>query len=215
MGAYKYVYFDLDGTLIDHFDAIHQSFAHAGLSLGLEAPSYEKVVATVGGSVPITASKLFPDADVTKIVELFEAHFDTVMYDAVEIYAGTEWILKELHQKGIHNIVFTNKLGDKARKICRYLKLDLWLKGIVGTGDTPHRKPQKAFSEYALRQFQADPTQSCVIGDSPFDEQSAKVVGMDCYLVATGSHDIEVLQRETNSPVYADLNQLGKAVFGL
>lgn len=215
MAAYEHVYFDLDGTLIDHFDAIHQSFVHAAHQLGLEPPSYEKVVSTVGGSVPVTASRLFPEADSKIVAEYFESHFDTVMYDAVGINHGTEWLLHSLHEKGIQCIVFTNKRGDKARNICKYLKLDQWLSGIVGTGDTPFRKPEKAFSEYAMNLFNADPKTSCLIGDSPFDEQAALAVHMDCFLVATGSHNMEELAAHTSCPVFPDLKQLGMSVFSL
>ena len=216
MGArYTHVYFDLDGTLIDHFEAIHRSFSYAGEQLGLTPPSYEKVVATVGGSVPVTASRLYPDSDPLIVADLFEKHFDTVMYDHVEINPGTEWLLETLHNQGVHCIVFTNKRGDKARNICKHLGLHRWLDGIIGTGDTPHRKPERAFSEYALNSFHASPNSSCLVGDSPFDEQAASAVGMDCFLVATGSHDEETLKRETNAPVFANFFDLGKTALGL
>lgn len=215
MGAgYTHVYFDLDGTLIDHFDAIHRSFAHAGEQLGFTRPSYEKVVASVGGSVPVTASRLFPEGDPALVAELFEQHFEKVMFDNVEINSGVEWLLESLHNKGIKSIVFTNKRSDRARSICEHLGLHRWLCGIIGTGDTPHRKPEKEFSEYALNQHQADAKNSCLIGDSPFDEQAATVVGMDCFLVATGSHAAECLRAETQSPLFQNMVELGSSVFG-
>jgi len=215
MGEYQHVYFDLDGTLIDHFDAIHRSFAYAGEKLGLIPASYEKVVTSVGGSVPVTASKLYPEADPAIVAELFEQHFDTVMYDQVEIHPGTKELLQALHHNGIQCIVFTNKRGDKARNICNFLKFDPWLTGIVGTGDTPFRKPQKEFSEHALRKFSAQSATSCLIGDSPYDEQAAIAVGMDCYLVATGSHTVEELKAHTRCPVFLNLTQLSAEVFNI
>jgi phosphoglycolate phosphatase len=213
MHPYTHVYFDLDGTLIDHFDAIHRSFSHAAEQMGLPKPSFEKVVATVGGSVPITASRLFPEADPTVIGTHFEAHFDTIMFETVALNEGTEWLLNRLHDQGTQCIVFTNKRGDKARKICEYLKLNRWLTGVVGTGDTPHRKPERAFSEHALSSYKATPATSCLIGDSPFDEQAAKAVGMDCFLVATGSHTRSELEQHTSSPVFDNLHLLGQSVF--
>lgn len=215
MQKFEHVFVDLDGTLIDHFDAIHQSFSFAAETLGLTIPTYEKVLRTVGGSVPITASKLFPGVDTPSVVELFETHFDRVMYDAVEVIPGANWLLEELHKTGVHLIVFTNKRGDKARKICEYLGMTKWLTGIIGTGDTAHRKPEKAFSQYALDTFGAHPQKSCMVGDSPFDEQAAIVVDMKCHLVSTGSHDTQTLRNETQSDVHESLFALGQEVFGL
>jgi phosphoglycolate phosphatase len=145
----------------------------------------------------------------------FESHFDTIMFETVELNRGTEWLLRSLHERGVQCIVFTNKHGDKARKICEYLKLGPWLSGIVGTGDTPYRKPERAFSEYALSLFDAEPQTSCMVGDSPFDEQAAVPVGMDCFLVATGSHSRKELEQHTSSPIFNDLYLLGVSVFGL
>lgn len=215
MRRFHHVFFDLDGTLIDHFDAIHQSFVHAAQQLDLEPPSYEKVVATVGGSVPVTASRLFPKSNPETVSTLFESHFDTVMYDAVEINCGTEWLLQSLHEIGTQCVVFTNKRGDKARAICEHLGLSRWLSGIVGTGDTPWRKPEPEFTRHALRQFSAQVESSCLIGDSPFDEQAALCVGMPCFLVATGSHSFEHLCSEVESPVYPELHTIGHKVFDL
>ncbi|MGE9290458.1 MAG: HAD family hydrolase, partial [Puniceicoccales bacterium] len=50
---FSHVLFDLDGTLIDHFEAIHESYNFAQNTLGLPPASLEKVKATVGGSVPV------------------------------------------------------------------------------------------------------------------------------------------------------------------
>lgn len=212
----QYVFFDLDGTLIDHFEAIHLSFTYVAEQLGLDVPSFDKVVATVGGSVPVTASKLFPTADVPTAVSHFDKRFEEVMYQGARINLGGEWILEELNKRAINCAVFTNKGGEKARQICEFLGLSKWLSYIIGTGDTPTpcRKPEKEFSIYALQQLNAQAKDSLMIGDSPFDEASAKVVNMDCYLVATGSHSLEILQSETTSKVYPDLFALGESVFG-
>ena len=215
MPKFQHVFFDLDGTLIDHFDTIHRSFCYAAQELGLPIPSYDKVLRTVGGSVPITASRLFPGADIDRIVELFERHFDEIIFDGLYAKPGAHWILEELHSIGIHSIVFTNKQGYRARQVCEHLGINRWLSGVIGTGDTPYRKPDKAFSEYVLKEFNAHHQRSCLVGDSPFDEAAAHVVDMPCILVSTGSHDTATLQKETRSEVFDSLYMLGKVVFGL
>jgi hypothetical protein len=54
----KAILYDLDGTLIDHFRAIHRSIAFAQQQLGLPASSYDKVRATVGGGIELTLTRL-------------------------------------------------------------------------------------------------------------------------------------------------------------
>jgi phosphoglycolate phosphatase len=215
MARFRNVFFDLDGTLIDHFVAIHKAFSWAAIQSGLPAPSFEKVKKTVGGSVPITTSRLFPGKEVEPIIKHFRQHFSEVMFDGLEILPGVGDMLETLDKIGCRSIVFTNKNGINARKVCDYLGLSQKLHAIVGTGDTPYMKPDKAFSEYMLERFNSTPSNSCMVGDSPFDEQSARCVGMECYLVATGSHDVEALMEHCESPVFASMNELQETKFYL
>jgi phosphoglycolate phosphatase len=215
MRVYSHVYFDLDGTLIDQFDAIHRSFCHAAMVLGLELPSYEKVLRTVGGSVPVTASRLFPGAEASRVAELFEQRFDEVMLERVRVMSGAFELLGWLRKSGVRSVVFTNKREDKAIKTCEHLGICDWVDGIAGTGTAPGRKPERAFSLWALDRFGASADRACVVGDSPFDEASAQVVGMDCFLVATGSHLAETLREETRSAVFPDLHALAQEVFDM
>lgn len=215
MPKFQHVFFDLDGTLVDHFDTIHRSISYAAEVMNLPVPSYDKVLRTVGGSVPVTVSRLFPGVDVAKVVKLFEERFDEIIYDGLYAKPGACWLLEKLHEMGIRSVVFTNKHGDRARKVCEHLGMNRWLTGVIGTGDTPYHKPDKAFSEHVLKHFEAENEQSCMVGDSPFDEAAAHVVAMPCILVSTGSHDTETLRRETRSEVFESLYEIGKVVFGL
>ena len=55
-----------------------------------------------------------------------------------------------------------------------------------------------------------------LIGDSPFDYAAAEAGGFDCHLVATGSHSVEQLTRETGAAgIYPNLTALAQALFGL
>ena len=55
---FRTVLFDLDGTLIDHFAAIHRSHAHTLKQLGLPVPTPAQVRAAVGGGLEQAISRL-------------------------------------------------------------------------------------------------------------------------------------------------------------
>ena len=210
------VLFDLDGTLIDHFGIIYRCYCYALEKLQLEPVTYEKVRASVGGSIVITFGKLIDQAHVEAAVGHFREEFDRIWHEEIIILPGAEWILKELHARGLQLCVFTNKEGNRARKILHHIGLDAQLDGIYGTLDTPWRKPQPEFTQHVLEQLGADPAHAVMIGDSPYDVEAAAVAGMPCYTVATGSHSVDQLRRECAAAgVYADLYELGEMVFGL
>lgn len=214
--AYKAVLLDLDGTLIDHFQVIYRCYQYALEKLGLEPVTYEKVRASVGGSIVITFGKLIPEEHVEEAVGYFREEFDRIWDEEIDILPGTEWLLDNLRARGLKMAVFTNKEGDRARRILDHIGLSSHLDAVYGTLDTPWRKPQPEFTHHVLKELGADAAHACMIGDSPYDVDAAAVAGMPCYTVATGSHSVDQLRRETRSAgVYPDLHQLGQAVFGL
>ena len=52
------ILFDLDGTLIDQFQAIHRAFSLTLSSMGYPEPSFETVKRAVGGASDTTMQKL-------------------------------------------------------------------------------------------------------------------------------------------------------------
>lgn len=219
MSTIRTVLFDLDGTLIDHFRAIYRCYVYAQEQLGLPPADYDKVRATVGGSVPVTMARLIgPGQDVDEAVRLFREYFDQIMFEDLHLMPGVEWLLQNLHAGGYQMAVFTNKRGEPSRKIMTHLRLDQYLDATIGTLDTPWKKPEPEFTRYALETVSGDPASTILIGDSPFDLAAAEAGDLPAYLVATGSHSLEELG-ELHNPapagVYPDLFALGEALFGL
>lgn len=208
--------FDLDGTLIDHFRIIYRCYQYALERLSLPPVTYEKLKASVGGSIVITFGKLMPEEHVGEAVGLFREEFDRIWHEDIEILPGAEWLLDGLRARGMKLAVFTNKEGDRARRILDHIGLGSHLDGTWGTLDTPWRKPQPEFTRHVLGQLGADPQHACMVGDSPYDVESAAVAGMPCHTVATGSHTMAQLREETGAAsVFANLIELGETVFQL
>ncbi len=210
------ILFDLDGTLIDHFTTIHRSVAYAQKQLGLPISDYATVRRTVGGSFVATLSKLLGEEHLDAAVPLFKDYFEQIMTEDVEILPGVEWILSQLHANGHTLAVFTNKLGDHSRTTLEHLDLAHWFKAIVGTNDTPYRKPDPRFTAHMLEILDVASDETILIGDSPFDFEAAEAGCLKSYLLTTGTHDKKELTEHTNANgIYENFFELGEAVFGL
>lgn len=61
MREFKAALFDLDGTLVDNYAAIHKCLEISFKKFGVEAPSFGDVYKAVGGSILITIQKLLPE----------------------------------------------------------------------------------------------------------------------------------------------------------
>jgi phosphoglycolate phosphatase len=213
----KAILYDLDGTLIDHFGAIHGAIAFAQQQLGLPPSSYEKVRATVGGGIELTLTRLVGADLVSAALPLYRAHFDEIMLDHLHPLPGAASLLQQLHAHGLRQAVLTNKIGESSRTILHHLGWDQWLELILGADDTPWRKPMPEFTQHALDKLGVGSADTLFIGDSSFDIDTACNAGLRCQVVATGSHTRAQLLAHQPPPagVFDSLPQLAAATFQL
>lgn len=199
------VLFDLDGTLIDHFKAIHRCHAFAMRQLGLPEPTLAEVRAAVGGGLDEAIARLAGVENVAALLPHFLAHWQATHLDDVILLPGALEILQSLGRAGVPCAVLTNKRGYAAREVCDHLGLTPLLRGVFGVGDTPWLKPDPAFTQHALTQLGVPATGTLLVGDSPFDVATARQAGLGFIGVTTGTHTAAELQAAGADRVCADL----------
>ncbi len=204
--------FDLDGTLVDHFAAIHRSHRHTMIQLGLPAPTMAEVRAAVGGGLENAIARLAGPALVARALPIYREYWDRTMLDDVALLPGAMELLAALKQRGLQSAVFTNKHGPSARLICTHLGIDRLLDGVFGAIDTPWLKPDRRFTDYVLAQLKADAKTTLFVGDSPYDIQAAHNAGLPCWCVSTGTHTAAELHAAGAEAVYASLAEIGAAL---
>lgn len=211
------VLFDLDGTLIDNFTAIHRCYSDVAKTMGLVPKSLAAIRAAVGGSISLTMSRLIGDELAPEGVRRFRAHFPEVMFEGVFVLPGVKWILRHLRERGVRVAVFTNKDADATNALLAHLGLTPLLDAAFGTGTEkmPWRKPQREYSEAVLSAMDAVPAETLMVGDSPFDIRAAGAVGMPVACVATGTHMPETLLPALPDPdlIFGNMFQLGDALW--
>ncbi len=214
----KTVLFDLDGTLIDNFTAIHRCYSDVAKSLGLQPKSFAAIRAAVGGSITLTMSRLIGDELAPEGVRRFREHFRDVMFEGAFVLPGAKWILRRLRERGVRCAVFTNKDHDATLALLAHLGLTEFTVAAFGTGTEkmPWRKPQREYAEAVLAELGAVPAETLMVGDSPFDIQAAEAVGMPVACVATGTHMPETLLPALPDPdlIFGNMFQLGNALWG-
>lgn len=207
---YACVLFDLDGTLIDHFKAIHRCHTHAMTTLGLPAPTMRQVRAAVGGGVEIAVERLVGPERKAAALAVYRPHWNATMLDDVELLPGARELLVTLRQLGTRTAVFTNKHGPSSRTTCAHLGLDVLLDGNFGATDTPWLKPDPQFTRHVLAALEADAATTLLVGDSPYDFQAARNAGLAFIGVTTGTHTTEELRAAGAERVFADLNEVAR-----
>lgn len=222
MNNYKAALFDLDGTLVDNYCAIHSALAESFEKFAQPAPSYEEVFKTVGGSILITASRILKangndESLAQPICEHYLKIFPSKMFDGLRLLPFAREIVLSLKSRGMKVACFTNKQQEGADAILQHLGLDKILDAIVGTSLHSPRKPEAEFTTKALGVLGVDANSTIGVGDSVFDYRAARAVKASSALVATGADSIDSLQK--NCPecvgVYKNLAELSLDVFGV
>lgn len=204
--------FDLDGTLIDHFAAIHRAHTHTMTTLGLPPPTMAQVRRAVGGGVEVAIERLVGAERLAAAVPIYREFWERHMLEDVELLPGARELLEALHARGAKLGVLTNKLGTSSRLVCDHLKITPLLGVTLGAKDTPWLKPEPEFAAQALAQLGAKAATALLVGDSPYDVQAAHNGGFACWAVTTGTHSAEELRAAGADAVFPDLIQLRAAL---
>jgi phosphoglycolate phosphatase len=210
MNRFQTYLFDLDGTLIDHFAAIHRAHSHTLQTLGLPTPTLAEIRAAVGGGLERAIGRLAGVDRVDEALAIYRPYWNATMLDDVELLPGARELLQRLHTAGATLAVLTNKHGPSSRRICDHLGLTPLLDGVFGAADTPWLKPEPEFTRHALEQLGADASGTLLIGDSPWDVEASKAGGFPSWCVTTGTHSAAELIAAGADKVFPDLIALGR-----
>lgn len=211
------VLFDLDGTLVDNFDAIALAANQVFEIMGLPQQSKATICNSVGGGALGTMARLVGEGNAATATRLYLEHFPSVMLEGVRVYAGARELIKALRAQGATVAVLTNKDHTNSLKLLAHLKMDSELDGIFGTNAVPWRKPDPAFTHYVLGKLgNRSAAGTEMIGDSPFDIATARQGGLAAArVVATGTHSLTELAEYSPDSGHPDLPTLAREAWGM
>jgi len=211
---YRTVLFDLDGTLLDHFAAIHRSHAYTMRQLGLAEPTMAQVRAAVGAGVEVAVERLVGKELKAAALAIYRPYWDATMLDDVELLPGAKELLVFLKARGVRTGVFTNKHGPSSRLTCAHLGIAGLLDCNFGATDTPWLKPDPQFARHVLAALGADAAGTLMVGDSPYDFEAARNAGLAFYGVTTGTHTAAELKAAGATEIFPDLPAIQRRLAG-
>lgn len=199
---HRAVLFDLDGTLIDTRELILASFRHALRTvLGRTLPDE---VFLAGQGIPLFTQMCRFDAERAEELTRVYTEFNLREHDRLaREFPGVRQLLADLHGAGALLAVVTSKRRQGAEMGLVRFGIAPYLATAVFMEDTSEHKPSPAPVQEALRRLGCRPAQAVMVGDSPFDMESARAAGVEPVGVAWGSHD-PVRLREAGAIVVVD-----------
>ena len=191
----KGVIFDLDGTLIDSYQALFLAFRHTYQNMGLTPLSSEEVSRVLGHGLASTFRDLLGEEHVPEAMRLFRQKYEEVLRPYTHLLPGAREVLEALHGRGIRLAIATNKLGQFARELFEHFGLEKLFAVIVGDEDVSQNKPNPEMLLHAIEKMRLKKEEVIFVGDSPIDIQTGKNAGVRVFTVPTGVTQREDLEK--------------------
>ncbi len=190
MPRYKYVLFDLDGTLDDPFEGITKSVEYAMKKFGVECDRQ-----TLGGFIgpPLTDSfiKYFGLSmdEATRAVEYYREYYRPVGIFEINIYDGIKELLEKLQKAGCELILATSKPIVFADMILEKYELKKYFAATFGSELDGTRVKKAEVIAYAYENYVFDKSNAVMVGDRMHDVEGAHECKIPCIGVTFGYGD--------------------------
>ena len=188
------VLFDMDGTLLDTLEDLHDAVNAVLAHWNCPACSLEETRAYVGNGATRLLEQAAPELLASPERETVLAEFKKVYLEHCTVkakpYPGVPELLARLQQTGFSLAVVTNKPHAPARTLG-----EKWFPGVLVSGVRQDglRKPDPAFLDIALAELGSSRERSIYVGDSEVDVKTAAAAGLPCVIVDWGFRSREQL----------------------
>jgi len=200
--------FDLDGTLIDGFDAVQEALAHAMSRLGKDPPSLEETRAMVGRGLARLVEQAAGSESVAEGVRLFRDYYPRVAVAKSHLLPGARETLEKVARQGVAMSLASNKPPDFSRLILEAKGIAGFFRRIVGPDARFPPKPDPAMLTDLMRDAGSGPADTVCVGDMEVDVQFARAGGCRVAVVASGARSREFLESAGPDRLFASLAEL-------
>ena len=190
--------FDLDGTLIDSFDGITRSIAHAFEQLGETGPDPTALRDWIGPPLRTSFGAWFGDSEDARMetaLAHYRTRFDCMGWREHTIYEGVHEAIDELAARGHRIAVVTAKNEPHAQRIVEHLPFAQHLEQVVGASLDTSRSDKTELIAEALERLHVAPRHCVMIGDRRYDIEGALDHGMRAIGVGWGYGSSDELAR--------------------
>ena len=199
------IIFDLDGTLMNTLDDLHDSVSYALRQAGLAPNPKQDTRRYLGNGVRNLVNRSVeqacPTADEAlkeRVFEIFRAYYVAHSMDKTAPYEGIPEMLKECKKRGFFTAIVSNKLAPAVKDLHKAFFADS-IDVAIGETPTVKRKPAPDMVDEAIRQLSLlhgrsiEKSECVYVGDSEVDLQTAKNSDLPCIAVSWGFRDRDYL----------------------
>jgi len=189
-----FVVFDLDGTLIDGYDAIGEALGFAMERFGEKPLPAGQVRKMVGHGIEVLLEEAVGRERSAEGVRLFRERYPQVAVAKTRLLPDVPEVLAKLAARGHSMAVASNKPAPFSRLILEATGVAGYFLEIAGPDAGIPAKPDPAMLRHLMGAAGVEPGQTVVVGDMEVDFEFGRAAGCRVVLVPGGSRSREELE---------------------
>jgi len=193
--ALQAVILDVDGTLVLSNDAHAQAWVDAFAAFGYEVP-FEKVRPLIGMGGDQVIPKMVPgltdeEGDGKAISSQRKEQIINHYGSTLAPTKGARELISQMQQAGLKLIIASSATSEELQVLLKAAQVDDLLKDVEATtsNDAQASKPAPDIVEVALNKINIERSQVVMLGDTPYDIESAKGAEVGVIALRCGGFD--------------------------
>lgn len=179
---FRYLLFDLDGTILDTNEIILTSFEHT-LKQCLNYDVQRSELMKIFGEPLAKQMTYFCPERVDELCQAYRKFYAEHASKLTRTFPGVKDTLAKLHEGQIPMGVVTNKYRAPTEIALREFGLLPYIDYIVSGDEVKNAKPHPEALWRAMELMNAQPENTLMVGDSPLDLEAAHRAGIQAALV--------------------------------
>lgn len=190
MSKYKYILFDLDGTLDDPFEGITKSVEYAMKKFGVDCDR-NALKCFIGPPLTDSFMSVFGlcEKDALRAVDYYREYYRPTGIFEVTIYDGIQELLRDLKSAGYKLVLATSKPKIFADMILEKFGLAEYFDATFGSELDGTRVKKDEVIAHAFESYPIDKPLAIMVGDRRHDVEGAHKNGIPCVGVTFGYGD--------------------------
>lgn len=189
---WKYVLFDMDGTLVDSEETVISRYVATFNHFGIQIPEKSELKKLLGPSAIMSMTKYLGTDLANDGVFFFRELAKKDGFKGISLFPGVADLVSKLHNEGICLSVATSKPEIEAIKILDHLDISGFFSFVSGASDIHGIHSKTDVIKRAIQELSISSNKDVLmVGDRIFDVEGARNIGIPCVFVDWAGTDIQ------------------------